>query len=161
MFGFFAFAESPFADHIGGIVQAGVAEMSGTSSKTSVGVGILVGESSISSAFTQTAATNIEASGNIDLSSIFTITTENIKLVNLGSLSFDSNFTKSATASITASGVSAQSLNFTKTTSGDILYTPVVTNAITEAYTEITPSGAETWTEITPSGAETWTEIDA
>ena len=40
-----------------------------------------------------------------------------------------------------------------------IMFVDVVTDATTETYTEITPSGAETWTEITPSGTETWTEI--
>ena len=58
-------------------------------------------------------------------------------------------------------GISSQDLNFTKTTSGDILYVEVTTDATTETYTEITPSGTETWTDITPSGAETWTEIEA
>ncbi len=55
--------------------------------------------------------------------------------------------------------VVTKDLNFTKTTSGDILYVAVTTDATTETYTEITPSGTETWTEITPSGTETWTEI--
>ena len=56
-------------------------------------------------------------------------------------------------------GTSTQELSFTKTSSGDILYVAVTTDATTETYTEITPSGTETWTEITPSGTETYTEI--
>ena len=70
-----------------------------------------------------------------------------------------SNFTETVAAISILSGVSSQDLNFTKTASGDIMFVDVVTDATTETYTEITPSGAETWTEITPSGTETWTEI--
>ena len=68
-------------------------------------------------------------------------------------------FTKTASGLTILSGVSSQDLNFTKTASGDIMFVDVVTDATTETYTEITPSGAETWTEITPSGTETYTEI--
>ncbi len=39
------------------------------------------------------------------------------------------------------------------------MFVDVVTDATTETYTEIIPSGTETYTEVTPSGTETYTEI--
>ena len=158
MLGHAAIAETALAD-VGGVLQLGVAEMSGISSASSVGVGELVGVASMSSAFSQQTEVSTKVSGVIDLSSVFLITAENIKVVNFTDATLSTAFTQTADAIKITSGVVTKDLNFTKTTSGDILYVAVTTDATTETYTEITPSGTETWTEITPSGTETWTEI--
>ena len=77
MLGHSAIAEAAFADSLGGILQAGVAEMSGIASKTSVGVGILTGgEISIDGNFTQTSTgTFISAGASTDVSMNFIQTT--------------------------------------------------------------------------------------
>ena len=81
MLGHSAIAEAAIAD-VGGVLQLGVAEMSGISSASSVGVGELVGVASMSSAFSQQTEVSTKVSGVIDLSSVFLITAENIKVVN-------------------------------------------------------------------------------
>tara|TARA_R110002126_G_scaffold192699_1_gene340967 strand:+ start:978 stop:1460 length:483 start_codon:yes stop_codon:yes gene_type:complete len=158
MLGHSAIADAAIAD-VGGVVQAGVAEMSAIGSAASVGVGTLVGTSNISGIFTQNAEVSTKVSGNIDVSSNFIVTGENIALVNVAVASLDTNFTKTVQGNFTTTGTSSQQINFTKTASGDILFIDLVTDATTETYTEITPSGTETYTEITPSGTETYTEI--
>ena len=158
MLGNSSFAEAAFAN-VGGVLQVAVAEMSGISSASSVGVGELVGVASMSAAFSQDTEVSTKVSGVIDLSSVFLITAENIKIVNFTDATLSTEFTQTSDGIIIASGVVTKDLNFTKSTSGDILYVAVTTDAATETYTEVTPSGTETWTEITPSGTETWTEI--
>ena len=158
MLGHAAIAEAAIAD-VGGVLQIGVAEMSGVSSASSVGVGELVGVASMSSAFSQQTEVSTKVSGVIDLSSVFLITAENIKVVNFTDATLSTAFTQTTDGIKIASGVVTKDLNFTKTTSGDIMFVDVVTDATTETFTEVTPSGTETWTEITPSGTETWTEI--
>ena len=158
MLGHSAIADAAIAD-VGGVVHVGVAEMSAIGSAASVGVGTLVGISNISGIFTQTAEVSTKVSGNIDLSSNFIATGENIAIVNLATASLDTNFTKTAQGNFTTVGTSSQQISFTKTSSGDILFIDLVTDATTETYTEIIPSGTETYTEITPSGTETYTEI--
>ena len=159
MFGNSSFAEAAFAN-VGGVLQVATAEMSALGTSSSIGSGTLVGVSSLSGNFTQTAEVSTISSGVIDFNSLFTQTTENIKIVNFTDVTMSSIFTKTTTGIAILSGVSSQDLNFTKTTSGDILYVAIVPDA-NETYTEITPSGTETWTEITPSGTETYTEINA
>ena len=159
MFGNSSFAEAAFAN-VGGVVQIATAEMSALGTSSSIGSGTLVGVSSLSGNFTQTAEISTISSGVIDFNSLFTQTTENIKIVNFTDVTMSSIFTKTTSGTAILSGVSSQDLNFTKTTSGDILYVAIVPEA-NETYTEITPSGTETWTEITPSGTETYTEINA
>ena len=159
MFGNSSFAEAAFAN-VGGVVQIATAEMNALGTSSSIGSGTLVGVSSLSGNFTQTAEISTISSGVIDFNSLFTQTTENIKIVNFTDVTMSSIFTKTTTGITILSGVSSQDLNFTKTTSGDILYVAIVPEA-NETYTEITPSGTETWTEITPSGTETYTEINA
>ena len=161
MLGHAAIAETALAD-VGGVLQVATAEMNALASSSSIGSGTLVGVSSLSGNFTQTAAgIFITGSVNAEVSSSFTQTTEDIKIVNFTDVTMSSAFTQTADGIAILGGISSQDLNFTKTTSGDILYVAVTTDATTETYTEITPSGTETWTEITPSGAETWTEIEA
>ena len=159
MFGNSSFAEAAFAN-VGGVLQVATAEMNALGTSSSIGSGTLVGVSSLSGNFTQTAEVSTISSGVIDFNSLFTQTTENIKIVNFTDVTMSSIFTKTTTGIAIFSGVSSQDLNFTKTTSGDILYVAIVPDA-NETYTEITPSGTETWTEITPSGTETYTEINA
>jgi len=159
MFGNSSFAEAAFAN-VGGVVQIATAEMNALGTSSSIGSGTLVGVSSLSGNFTQTAEISTISSGVIDFNSLFTQTTENIKIVNFTDVTMSSIFTKTTSGITILSGVSSQNLNFTKTTSGDILFVAIVPEA-NETYTEITPSGTETWTEITPSGTETYTEINA
>ena len=159
MFGHASIAETSFGD-VGGVLLVATAEMSGVASKTSVGVGILGGISSMDTNFTQTSlGTFITGSVNAELSSNFTQTTENIKLVNFTDVTMSSAFTQTTDETIILIPIVSTDLNFTKTSSGDILFVDVTTDATTETFTEITPSGTETYTEINPSGTETWTEI--
>ena len=159
MLGASTFAEHSIANQ--GILFFDSATMSGISSKSSVGVGILAGIASIDGNFTQSSnAIYITAGANADISSNFVQTTTDIKLVNEGTQSSAFTFTLTGAAIEVALGTSTQELSFTKSTQGDILYVAIVPEA-NETYTEITPSGTETWTEITPSGTETYTEINA
>ncbi len=144
MLGHAAIAETALAD-VGGVLQVATAEMSGISSASSVGVGTLVGVATLDANFTKTTAgILITGSANADLSFDFTQTTENIKVVNFTDATLSTEFTQTSDGIIIASGVVTKDLNFTKTTSGDILFVDVVTDATTETYTEITPSGTET-----------------
>ena len=159
MFGHAAIAEASFGD-VGGVLKLATAEMSGIASKTSVGVGILAGIATMDSNFTATTdGIFITGSVNAELSSNFTQTTENIRLVNFTDVTMSSAFTQTADGITVLIPIVSTDLNFTKTSSGDILFVDVTTDATTETYTEITPSGTETYTQITPSGTETWTEI--
>ena len=158
MFGATAFCENAIAEQ--GVLQVGVAEMSGLASSSNVGVGILAGVADLSFNNTQTSVgIFISGSVNAEVSSNFTQTTENIRLVNEAEADVSSNFTQTSTGIGVFVGTSSQDLNFTKTSSGDIMFVDVVTDATTETYTEITPSGTETYKEVTPSGTETYTEI--
>ena len=159
MLGHAAIAEAAIAD-VGGVLQLATAEMNALASSSSIGSGTLVGVSSLSGNFTQTTAgIFITGSVNAEVSSSFTQTTEDIKIVNFTDATLSTEFTQTSDGIIIASGVVTKDLNFTKTTSGDILYIAVTTDATTEIYTEVTSSGTETYTEITPSGTETYTEI--
>ena len=159
MFGHASIAETSFGD-VGGVLLLATAEMSGIASKTSVGVGILGGIASMDTNFTATTdGIFITGSVSLDLSSNFTQTTENIKIVNFTDVTMSSAFTQTADGITILIPVVSTDLNFTKTSSGDMLYIAVTTDATTETYTEITPSGTETYTQITPSGTETWTQI--
>jgi hypothetical protein len=164
MLGHAAIAESAIADVGGGLILA-TAEMNALATSSSIGVGTLVGISSVSGNFTQTTTgLFITGSVNAEVSSSFTQTTEDIKIVNFTDVTLSSSFTETVAAISVLSGVSSQDLNFTKTSSGDILFTemnkgkrPGALGAPT--YTQVTPLGVETYTEITPSGTETYTEI--
>ena len=159
MLGHAAIADTALAD-VGGVLQVATAEMNALASSSSVGSGTLVGVSSLSGNFTQTTAgIFITGSVNAEVSSSFTQTTEDIKIVNFTDVTMSSAFTQTTDGLAILIPIVSTDLNFTKTTSGDILYEDVVTDATTETFTEVTPSGAETWTEITPSGTETYTEI--
>ena len=158
MFGATAFCENAIAEQ--GVLQVGVAEMSGIASSSNAGVGILAGVAELSFNNTQTTAgIFITGSVNAEVSSNLTQTTENIRIVKEATSELSADLTQTSTGAGTYVGTSSQDLNFTKTSSGDIMFVDVVTDATTETYTEITPSGTETYTEVTPSGTETYTEI--
>lgn len=96
MFGATAFCENAIADQ--GVLEVGVAEMSGIATKTSVGVGILAGVAELSFNNTQTTAgIFISGSVNAEVSSNFTQTTENIRLVNEGQAEVSGIFTQTST----------------------------------------------------------------
>ena len=167
MFGHASIAEAPFAD-VGGIVRLGVAEMNALATSSSIGVGTLVGTVSLNGNFTQTVEVNTKASGVIDISSFFTQTTENIKIVNFTDVTLSSSFTQSANSIMIGSGVTEINLNLTQTSNGGLLYEnigditgkrPSGAPAPGSGYTETSPSGVESYSSITPSGSETWTEI--
>ena len=107
MFGATAFCENTIADQ--GVLEVGVAEMSGIATKTSVGVGILAGVAELSFNNTQTTA-GIFISGcvNAEVSSNFTQTTENIRLVNEAEADVTSNFTQTSTGIGVFVGTSSQ-----------------------------------------------------
>ena len=77
-----------------GVIQSGVADIIGTSTKTSVGVGVLTGTADISSNFTQDTLGSFISSAAADISSNFSQTTENIKRIREESLTLDASFTK-------------------------------------------------------------------
>ena len=152
MLGASTFAESTFAS-LGGVVQAATAEMNALGTSSSVGSGTLVGVSSLSGVFTKTTAgIYITGSVNAEVSSNFVTSAVEIDVVNDIDATLSSIFTQTT---------EANHVRTSKTTIGDILFEEVVTDATTETYTEITPSGDETWTNITPTDDETWTEINA
>ena len=160
MLGHSAIAEAAFADSLGGILQAGVAEMSGIASKTSVGVGILTGgEINIDGNFTQTSTgTFISAGASTDVSMNFITTIEAFR-VDVTDIDLTTEFTQTSNGIMILTTSASKNFIFTKSASGDLMFVEVNAGATTETFTTITPSGTETYTEITPSGTETWTEI--
>ena len=113
MFGATAFCENAIAEQ--GVLQVGVAEMSGIASSSNAGVGILAGVAELSFNNTQTTAgIFISGSVNAEVSSNFTQTTENIRLVNEGQAEVSGIFTQTSTGAGTFVGTSSQDLNFTK-----------------------------------------------
>jgi len=155
-----AIAEAAFADSLGGILQAGVAEMSGIASKTSVGVGILTGgEINIDGNFTQTSTgTFISAGASTDVSMNFITTIEAFR-VDVTDIDLTTEFTQTSNGIMILTTSASKNFIFTKSAAGDLMFVEVNAGATTETFTTITPSGTETYTEITPSGTETWTEI--
>ena len=175
MFGATAFCENAIADQ--GVLEVGVAEMSGIASSSNAGVGILAGDAELSFNNTQTTAgIFISGSVNAEVSSNFTQTTENIRLVNEGQAEVNSIFTQTSTGAGTFVGTSSQDLNFTKTSSGDILFVEVNANVrkvvVDGQETEVdskedwldvnTTANNESgnWTSVnTTDSSESWTEI--
>ena len=158
MLGHSAIAEAAFAD-VGGIVQAGVAEMSAVSTKTSVGVGILAGVATMDGNFTQTSTGTFISSGASTSQSFNFIQSAAANRLDVSEIELTTEFTQTSNGIMIRSGVASKDLNFTKTSIGDIKFVVVNASATPESYVTITPSGTETYTEITPSGTETWTEI--
>ena len=156
MFSSLAFSERPFCDQA--ILLAGVAEMSGLSSTAFVALGVFSGTVDVSSIFTQTSNAIYISSANAELSSN-AITTSAGTRIRLGTSEAESAFTKTSNGIMIGSGEATKTFIMTQTTNGEIKFVEVNASATPESYTTITPSGTETYTEITPSGTETWTEI--
>ena len=158
MLGASAICEYSIADQ--GILLAGVSEQTALGVKTSVGVGIMSGVSTIDGNFTATTAgMYITGSTNAELSFNHTQTSVGLR-ARLGVSEIDSAFTKTSNGIMIGSGVASKDLNMTQSSEGDIKFVEVNAGATPETYTTITPSGTETWTEITPTGTETYTEIE-
>ena len=140
------------------ILLAGVAEMDGLGVQTSVGVGILVGETSMSANLTQTTAgIYISGSAAAEMSANFTETSAAIKVLGTTQeLDFSANFTQTTAGVGIFVGASSQNINFTQTSVGDLLFTEIPPS-VTVTWTEITHTG-DSWTEITHTG-DTWTDI--
>lgn len=158
MLGASTFAEHSIANQ--GILFFDSATMSGISSKTSVGVGILAGIASMDGNFTATtAAIYISGSTNAEMSFSGVQSESTGFLVNLGVSSMESAFTETSNGIMIGSGVATKDFNMTQTSTGGLLYENINAGATEEEYTTISPSGTESWTTVTPSGTETWTEI--
>ena len=157
MLGASAICEYSIADQ--GILHAGVSEQTALGVKTSVGVGIMSGVSTIDGNFTATTAgIYITGSTNAELSFNHTQTSVGLR-ARLGVSEIDSAFTKTSNGIMIGSGVASKDLNMTQSSLGDIKFVEVNASATAETYSTITPSGTESYTEITPSGTESWTEI--
>tara|TARA_R110002049_G_C9055805_1_gene553883 strand:+ start:177 stop:656 length:480 start_codon:yes stop_codon:yes gene_type:complete len=153
-----AICEYSIADQ--GILHAGVSEQTALGVKTSVGVGIMSGVSTIDGNFTATTAgMYITGSTNAELSFNHTQTSVGLR-ARLGVSEIDSAFTKTSNGIMIGSGVASKDLNMTQSSEGDIKFVEVNASATAETYSTITPSGTESYTEITPSGTESWTEIE-
>lgn len=158
MLGASAICEYSIADQ--GILHAGVSEQTALGVKTSVGVGIMSGVSTIDGNFTATTAgMYITGSTNAELSFNHTQTSVGLR-ARLGVSEIDSAFTKTSNGIMIGSGVASKDLNMTQSSLGDIKFVEVNASATAETYSTITPSGTESYTEITPSGTESWTEIE-
>ena len=157
MLGASAICEYSIADQ--GILHAGVSEQTALGVKTSVGVGIMSGVSTIDGNFTATTAgMYITGSTNAELSFNHTQTSVGLR-ARLGVSEIDSAFTKTSNGIMIGSGVASKDLNMTQSSLGDIKFVEVNASATAETYSTITPSGTESYTEITPSGTESLTEI--
>ena len=145
------------------ILLAGVAEMDGLGVQTSVGVGILVGETSISANLTQTSTgTFISAGASSEISANFTETsvanrvrgaTQEIDLVP--------NFTQTTAGIGVFVGTSTQDLNFTQTSAGEKLWESLSTAEDTEEWSELsTTASTESWSDLTTTtNTEEWTDF--
>lgn len=174
MFGATAFCENAIAEQ--GVLQVGVAEMSGIATKTSVGVGILAGVAELSFNNTQTTAgIFISGSVNAEVSSNFTQTTENIRIVKEATSELSADLTQTSTGAGTFVGTSSQDLNFTKTSSGDIMFVEVnagVRKVIVdgqetevdskESYSNVDTSASDEtsdYADVNTGSPQSWTEI--
>ncbi len=139
-----------------GIIATGVAEMDGLGVQTSVGVGILVGETTMSANLTQTSTgTFISAGASSEISANFTETSVAYRLKESGDLDYSFNVTQTTAGVGTFVGISSQDLNFTQTSVGDLLFTEI-SPSVTVTWTEVTHTG-DSWTEITHTG-DSWTD---
>ena len=139
------------------ILLAGVAEMDGLGVQTSVGVGILVGETSMSANLTQTSTgTFISAGASSEISANFTETSvANRVMGTTQEIDLVPNFTQTTAGIGVFVGTSTQSFNFTQTSVGAILWEEVEPS-VTVSWTETTHTG-DSWTEITHTG-DTWSD---
>jgi len=145
------------------ILLAGVAEMDGLGVQTSVGVGILVGETSISANLTQTSTgTFISAGASSEISANFTETSVACRVKgSTQEIDLVPNFTQTTTGIGVFVGTSTQDLNFTQTSAGEKLWESLSTAEDTEEWSELsTTASTESWSDLTTTtNTEEWTDF--
>ncbi len=139
-----------------GIIAPGVAEMDGLGVQTSVGVGILVGNITLSANITQTSI-GMYVTGSVaaELSGNLTVSSAANRVKEAADVDFSTIVTQTSTGIGVFVGASSKDLNFTQTSVGDILWEQISHTG--DTWSEITHTG-DSWTEITHSG-DTWTEV--
>tara|TARA_R110000782_G_scaffold119995_1_gene210819 strand:+ start:37 stop:477 length:441 start_codon:yes stop_codon:yes gene_type:complete len=146
MFGYSSIAESAFGD-VGGILQAGIAEMSAIGAIANAGAGTISGVATLIPAFIQTSTgLYVSGSSNAELDFNYTKTSVGVKL-RLGQATLEPDFTQDSDGSTIFSGVATKTGVFSQSGEGGLLFENIAPDA-DESYTTITPSGTETWTEI-------------
>ena len=139
-----------------GIIAPGVAEMDGLGVQTSVGVGILVGDITLSANLTQTSTgMYITGSAAAELSGNLTVSSAANRVKEAADVDFSTIVTQTSTGIGVFVGASSKDLNFTQTSVGDILWEQISHTG--DTWSQITHTG-DSWTEITHSG-DTWTEV--
>ena len=168
MLGASAICEYSIADQ--GILHAGVSEQTALGVKTSVGVGIMSGVSTIDGNFTATtAAMYISGSTNAELSFNNTQTSAAVEvkglILNTETLEIDSAFTKTSNGIMIGSGVASKDLNMTQSSIGDIKFVEVNAGVriviVNGQETEI-PS-KEDWLDVGTTAndeSDDWTSVD-
>ena len=146
-----------------GIIATGVAEMDGLGVQTSVGVGILVGETTMSANLTQTSTgTFISAGASSEISANFTETSvANRVMGTTQEIDLVPNFTQTTAGIGVFVGTSSQDLNFTQTSTGDKLWETLVTSGDVEEWSELsTTASTESWSDLTTTtNTEEWTDF--
>ena len=105
-----------------GIIAPGVAEMDGLGVQTSVGVGILVGDITLSANLTQTSTgMYITGSAAAELSGNLTVSSAANRVKEAADVDFSTIVTQTTKGVGTFVGASSKDLNFTQTSVGDIL----------------------------------------
>ena len=146
MLGYSSIAESAFGD-VGGILQAGIAEMSAIGAIANAGAGTISGVATLIPAFIQTSTgLYVSGSSNAELDFNYTKTSVGVKL-RLGQATLEPDFTQDSDGSTISSGVATKTGVFSQSGEGGLLFENIAPDA-DESYTTITPSGTETWTEI-------------
>jgi hypothetical protein len=144
-----AICEYSIADQ--GILLAGVSEQTALGVKTSVGVGIMSGVSTIDGNFTATTAgIFISAGANAELSGDFTQTSAGTR-ARLGTSEIESAFTKTSNGIMIGSGVSTTDLNFSQDSLGELLF-----EEINAGVRIVIVGGQETEVE----SKEDWSNVD-
>jgi len=146
MLGYSSIAESAFGD-VGGILQAGIAEMSAIGAIANAGAGTISGVATLIPAFIQTSTgLYVSGSSNAELDFNYTKTSVGVRL-KVGQATLEPDFTQDADGTTIFSGVATKIGVFTQVAQGDLLFINI-DPAEDETYTVINPSGTETWTEI-------------
>jgi len=148
MLGYASISEASFGD-VGGILQAGIAEMSAIGAIANAGAGTVAGTATLIPAFIQTSTgLYVSGSSNAELDFNYIKTSVGVKL-RLGQATLEPDFTQDSDATKISSGVATKTSIFVKTSVGSLLFENI-TPAVDETYNTITPSGTKTWTEIQP-----------
>tara|TARA_R110000851_G_scaffold122694_1_gene252181 strand:+ start:463 stop:903 length:441 start_codon:yes stop_codon:yes gene_type:complete len=146
MFGHASISETSFGD-VGGILQAGIAEMSAIGAIANAGAGTISGVATLIPAFIQTSTgLYVSGSSNAELDFNYTKTSVGVRL-KVGQATLEPDFTQDSDGSTIFSGVATKTGVFSQSGEGGLLFENIAPDA-DESYTTITPSGTETWTEI-------------